>query len=325
MHGSQTGKCSTAWGEHDFLSIKIILSFCSCLLSRNATLKHTPPYRLSGQNRIPFISDVFSWLNTIFHSHKWCVIIYIVTEIQQWCQQRMNHVQKAKKLHKLTSEKPVYCMEFARAGDAPLNKKQKITWNNLKCRTKWQLTTESYRKYINNMYVSPTHAYALRFAFPFFFGFAVHDRRWAHGDSVFDLMERTRQCGQTPTHVCALHKQCFFYSIWFRKFACKADMFDGRSVWFFTGNVPPNVYNYPISNIALILQMNINCCSSLIFARFNVLLLVWRETAWVWTFCFIFFCIILSRLLAKTVVCARLTVFELVWWICAPVFHMNFV
>ena len=168
MHGSQTGKCSTAWGEHDFLSIKIILSFCSYLLSRNATLKHTPPYRLSGQNRIPFISDVFSWLNTIFHSHKWCVIIYIVTEIQQWCQQRMNHVQKAKKLHKLTSEKPVYCMEFARAGDAPLNKKQKITWNNLKCRTKWQLTTESYQKYINNMYVSPTHAYALRFAFPFF-------------------------------------------------------------------------------------------------------------------------------------------------------------
>ena len=41
----------------------------------------------------------------------------------------MNHVQKANKLHKLTSEKPVYCMEFARAGDAPLNKKTK---NHLK-------------------------------------------------------------------------------------------------------------------------------------------------------------------------------------------------
>ena len=32
--------------------------FFSCLLSENATLKQTPPYRLSGQNRIPFISDV---------------------------------------------------------------------------------------------------------------------------------------------------------------------------------------------------------------------------------------------------------------------------
>ena len=35
----------------------------------------------------------------------------------------MNHVQKAKKIHKLTSEKPVCGKEFARAADAPLNKK----------------------------------------------------------------------------------------------------------------------------------------------------------------------------------------------------------
>ena len=75
----------TKW---NFLSIKSVLSSSSDLLSRHATQKQTPPYRLSMAQPVKFefhssltsfmyIYIYIHWPNTIFHSKKrlYCSII----------------------------------------------------------------------------------------------------------------------------------------------------------------------------------------------------------------------------------------------------------
>ena len=66
------------------LSIKSVVSSCSRLLSRHATKKQTPPYRLSMAQpvKIEFRLSLalIHWLNTIFHSQNFA-LQYISPEL----------------------------------------------------------------------------------------------------------------------------------------------------------------------------------------------------------------------------------------------------
>ena len=85
MQGFLSRRSSTGLAKKwTLLSIKSFVSSCSRLLSRHATKKQTPPYRLSMAQpvKIEFRLSLalIHWLNTIFHSQNFA-LQYISPEL----------------------------------------------------------------------------------------------------------------------------------------------------------------------------------------------------------------------------------------------------